>query len=184
MSKVVWQGNPSFKELVWCERALHPDLVLAFVQDGDGNRAVLKVYGRSWEILGTRLNRVLCRGDVGVMGDHLRARLMAYRSWRISVERGLFAIRDAEEGRALIRQLNDEEQKRRSKMDMDFGNVFAAVDEGKNFLCEPCADEEGIDLGSPHVNTWEVGSGGWTGPVMCKACKRSIPVVCDGEESE
>ena len=69
-------------------------------------------------------------------------------------------------------------------MNMDFGNVFAAVDGGENFLCEPCARKEKIDLGSPHVNTWEVGSGGWTGPIMCRDCRRSIPVVCDSDEED
>lgn len=60
------------------------------------------------------------------------------------------------------------------------GSVFASVDNGQNYLCEPCADEAGIELGSPEVNTWPVGSDGWLGPIMCKNCKRSIPVVCDG----
>lgn len=63
---------------------------------------------------------------------------------------------------------------------MNFGDIFAAVDDGNNFLCEPCAREEKVELESPDVNTFEVGSDGWLGPVMCKKCRRSIPVVCDG----
>jgi hypothetical protein len=69
-------------------------------------------------------------------------------------------------------------------MNMDFGDVFAVVDGGSNFLCEPCAKEAGVELDSEDVPTWEVGSNGWLGPIMCKNCKRSIPVVCDGTEDK
>lgn len=69
-------------------------------------------------------------------------------------------------------------------MDMNFGEVFAVIDGGSNFLCEPCAVEEKIELHSEHVPTWEVGSNGWLAPIACKKCKRSIPVICDGVESK
>lgn len=69
-------------------------------------------------------------------------------------------------------------------MDMNFGDIFVVIDDGKNYLCEPCAVEEKIELGSPQVNTWEVGSDGWLNPIMCKKCKRSIPVICDGEPAK
>lgn len=68
-------------------------------------------------------------------------------------------------------------------MDMNFGEVFAAIDNGQNFACEPCALKKKIKLHSDKVQTWEVGSNGWLAPISCKYCHRSIPVVCDGMET-
>lgn len=62
-----------------------------------------------------------------------------------------------------------------------YGDAFAVID-GNTFYCERCAKEKGIDLGAEDVQTWEVGSGGWLKPVVCTACKLSIPVVVNGEE--
>lgn len=71
-----------------------------------------------------------------------------------------------------------------TNMDMNFGEVFAVVDGGSSFLCEPCAKKEKVELDSEHVPTWEVGSSGWLAPIACKKCLRSIPVVCDGEPAK
>lgn len=65
-----------------------------------------------------------------------------------------------------------------------FGDVFVAVDDGERFLCEPCAHEEGIDLGADETQTWEVGGDGWLGPIACKKCRRSIPVICNGSDED
>lgn len=62
-----------------------------------------------------------------------------------------------------------------------YGDAFAVID-GNTFYCERCAKEKGIDLGADDVQTWEVGSGGWLKPIVCTACKLSIPVVVNGEE--
>jgi hypothetical protein len=64
-----------------------------------------------------------------------------------------------------------------------FGDIFVAHDDG-TFECEPCAAAKGIDFGDDDVNTWEVGGGGWLGPVVCCACKLSIPVYVNGNDEE
>lgn len=69
-------------------------------------------------------------------------------------------------------------------MDMNFGDIFVVLYDGQSYLCEPCAVEEKIELESQSVCTWAVGSDGWLNPIMCKKCKRSIPVICDGEPAK
>ncbi len=48
--------------------------------------------------------------------------------------------------------------------------------------CGPCLPDD-VDPADVAVEVWEVGSHGWLGPMVCKACKASIPIVCDGEEA-
>lgn len=57
-----------------------------------------------------------------------------------------------------------------------FGTVFAAVDGGAVFLCEECATAAKVELDSESVPTWEIGSVGWLGPVVCRDCGLSIPI--------
>lgn len=117
VNETVWQDNPSFKELVWCERIFHPGEFLAFVRDASGNKAVLKVSGRSWKMRDMHFNRVICRGNVGFLDGYERARLEAYRSWRTAVGKGLFDLRNEEEIRAQIGKLNEEDRERRRMKD-------------------------------------------------------------------
>lgn len=57
-----------------------------------------------------------------------------------------------------------------------FGTVFAAIEGGSAFLCEECATEAKVELDSEAVPTWEIGSVGWLGPVVCRDCGLSIPI--------
>ena len=110
-TQTIWQDNPAFKELVWCERVLIPGARLAFVVDAHGNKAVLKVEGRAWQIRNMRTNRPICRGYVGAL-SYREARREAYRSWRVAVGRGLFNLSERDEVNALIEQLNNEDRER------------------------------------------------------------------------
>jgi hypothetical protein len=49
------------------------------------------------------------------------------------------------------------------------------------FLCRSCIPAH-LDLGDTHVEVWEVGSRGWTAPVICHECSVSIEVYVDGKE--
>ena len=60
-----------------------------------------------------------------------------------------------------------------------YGLHFVANPDG-TFTCEMCfGDELRARLGDDDVQVWEVGSRGWTAPVVCATCKLSIPVVVD-----
>jgi hypothetical protein len=57
--------------------------------------------------------------------------------------------------------------------------VFVAVD--NTFLCEDCLpDDLRQRLGDDDVEVWEEESEGWTAPVVCRLCQRSIPVYVTG----
>lgn len=58
-----------------------------------------------------------------------------------------------------------------------WGSVLVAHPDG-TFQCEPCARASGVDLEA--AQTFEVGSDGWTAPVVCRSCRLSIPVYVDG----
>lgn len=50
------------------------------------------------------------------------------------------------------------------------------------FLCGDCnAHTNEYDVGLDRTEVWEWFSHGWLGPVVCRRCKLSIPVVIDGE---
>lgn len=57
--------------------------------------------------------------------------------------------------------------------------IFIAHHDG-TFTCGPCTPD-GVDPGDDDVQVWEVGSHGWTAPVVCRACRKSIEVYVDGE---
>ena len=59
-------------------------------------------------------------------------------------------------------------------------DIFVAHDDG-SFTCSDCTPTS-LDLGDPDVEVWEVGSRGWTGPVVCRDCKLSIEVYVDGRD--
>jgi hypothetical protein len=58
------------------------------------------------------------------------------------------------------------------------GDILVAMPDD-TFLCEWCATKRGVDFGDPEVETWEIGSHGWTGPVACERCHLSLPVYID-----
>lgn len=50
-------------------------------------------------------------------------------------------------------------------------------------LCPHCVPDT-LDLGDEGVQTWEVGSHGWTSAPVCDECHASIPVFVDGKADE
>jgi hypothetical protein len=58
-----------------------------------------------------------------------------------------------------------------------YGHVFVVLEDGSTFLCEACATTDRVDLAT--ADTWEVGSTGWLGPVVCAHCGLSIPIYVE-----
>lgn len=63
-----------------------------------------------------------------------------------------------------------------------YEDIFVAND-NDTFTCGPCLTPKEVKaLGNDDVEVWNVGSDGWTAPVVCHRCKMSIPVVVDGNK--
>lgn len=84
--------------------------------------------------------------------------------------------------RELARRQRATRKRTRKIPEPTFGYVFVALADG--FLCEECARDAQLDLGSDDVQTWEVGGDGWLGPCVCNECKLSIPVIVNGDEKD
>lgn len=58
-------------------------------------------------------------------------------------------------------------------------HIFVALD--NDFLCEDCLPADlRARLGDEDVQVWGEYSSGWTEPVICRDCRRSIPVFVNG----
>ena len=61
--------------------------------------------------------------------------------------------------------------------------LFIALSDG-GFVCSDCMTLTEVEsLSDIHVEVWEEGSHGWTGPCICARCKLSIPIYIDADDA-